>query len=107
MLVTDFCLNCGAQTTGPLFIDELGPHTVCQHCGGSFDTDAFYRYVNENEAAAIVERREPKGLFVLDTGIEIVGIDNRTGDAWTEEFPDLTECLLWLAGEREKEENDV
>ena len=23
------------------------------------------------------------------------------GDAWTEEFPDLTECMMWLAGEKE------
>lgn len=45
-----------------------------------------------------------KGLFVLDTGIEIVGIDNSTGEAWAEDFPDMTECLLWLA--REKEVDD-
>ena len=104
MNVTDFYPNWGAQTTGPLYFDELGPHAVCRHCGGSFDTDAFYRYVNEREAAAIIASREPKGLFALDTDIEIVGIDNSTGDAWAEEFPGLTECLLWLA--RKKEVDD-
>ncbi len=104
MYVTDFCPNCGAQTTGQLYFDELGPHTVCQHCEGSFDTDVFYRFVREKEAASIIASREPKGLFVLDTGIEIVGIDNSTGEAWTEDFPDMTECLLWLA--REKEVDD-
>lgn len=38
---------------------------------------------------------------MLETGVEYIGIDNSTGDAWTEEFPDLTECMMWLVGEKE------
>ena len=44
----------------------------------------------------IIEKREPRGLFLYDTGVEIVGVDNLTGDAWTEEFPDHEECVDWL-----------
>ena len=59
------------------------------------------RYISQKQALAIIETRKPIGRFVLDTGIEIIGIDNETGDAWTEEFPDMQECLTWLCGDKE------
>ena len=34
---TETCLNCGKETTGEVYYDELGPHLVCQHCEASFD----------------------------------------------------------------------
>ena len=46
--------------------------------------------------------------FCVDQGIidsfdreqgQFIGIDNSTGDAWTEEFPDKNSCLRWLRGE--------
>lgn len=48
------------------------------------------------QAGRIINTRYPLGLFyVLDAGV-YVGIDNSTGDAWTEEFPDLRTCKRWL-----------
>lgn len=44
-------------------------------------------------------RYEPLGLFYLEEREKFVGIDNSTGDAWTEEFPDKESCLRWLTGE--------
>ena len=42
---------------------------------------------------------EPLGLFYLEEREKFVGIDNSTGDAWTEEFPDRESCLRWLRRE--------
>ena len=44
-------------------------------------------------------RHEPLGLFYLEEREKFVGIDNSTGDAWTEEFPDKESCLRWLSRE--------
>ena len=44
-------------------------------------------------------RYEPLGLFYLEEREQFVGIDNSTGDAWTEEFADKEGCLRWLRGE--------
>lgn len=44
----------------------------------------------------------PLGMFWLKDVIEgtgeerYVGIDNRGGDAWTEDFPTKGKCLGWL-----------
>lgn len=47
-------------------------------------------------ADSIIESRKPLGQFFVSYDNLFVGIDNRTGDAWTEEFPDLQSCLRWL-----------
>ena len=39
---------------------------------------------------------EPLGLFYHRDGNLFVGIDNRTGEAWVEEFASLEECIAWL-----------
>lgn len=49
-----------------------------------------------NEAHSIVETRVPRGLFYLEDGDVIVGIDNSTGDAWVEEFSHYKLCENWL-----------
>lgn len=46
-------------------------------------------------------RYEPLGLFYLEEQGKFVGIDNSTGDAWTEEFPDEASCLRWLRREED------
>ena len=52
--------------------------------------------VSKNEALDIIENRTPLGLFyTIDDGVYI-GIDNRTGDVWTEEFKTLGTCKRWL-----------
>jgi hypothetical protein len=41
---------------------------------------------------------EPIGRYYLQENGVWVGIDNSTGDAWTEEFPTKRKCLKWLRG---------
>ncbi len=41
---------------------------------------------------------EPRGRYYLQDGDKWVGIDNSTGEAWTEEFPSKRKCLRWLKG---------
>lgn len=52
--------------------------------------------ISVKEAEEIIETRKQKGLFFLKSGEIFVGIDNRTGDAWTEDFKSLDECYNWL-----------
>ena len=53
--------------------------------------------ITSERAGRIINKRYPLGLFyVLDGGV-YVGIDNTTGDAWTEEFPNLRICKRWLS----------
>ena len=54
------------------------------------------RKVSREDASTIIESRHPYGLFFLKDGSVYVGIDNRGGDAWTEEFPTKRKCLEWL-----------
>jgi len=53
--------------------------------------------ITVEEASTLIETRQPKGLFYTTekNGI-IVGIDNSTGDAWTDEFENLDKCKDWL-----------
>ncbi|WP_176330375.1 LPD25 domain-containing protein [Oceanobacillus rekensis] len=37
-----------------------------------------------------------KGLYYLVDGDEVVGMDNSTNDAWTEEFDHIVKCKAWL-----------
>jgi predicted transcriptional regulator of viral defense system len=52
--------------------------------------------VTPEEANEIIETRERKGLFYCIEKGTYVGIDNSTGDAWTEDFKSLSACKRWL-----------
>ena len=53
--------------------------------------------VTLEEMKRIIDTREPRGLFYLKAGRRCyVGVDNSTGDAWTEEFTSRRKCLRWL-----------
>lgn len=57
--------------------------------------------ITKEEADTIIETREPRGVFYLESETGdgrkvIVGIDNRTGDAWTEDFNSKMACFRWL-----------
>ena len=100
------CYDCGSYVSRDIYFGRFGkrnnvPLWVCPNCGVVHEDYRWFKYVSQQEANAIIEHRGPRGLFVLETGVEYIGIDNSTGDAWTEEFPDLTECMMWLAGEKE------
>jgi len=54
--------------------------------------------VTQELAMKIIETREPIGLFMaLCRDEKYVGIDNSTGQAWTENFDDIESCINWLA----------
>lgn len=61
--------------------------------------------VTREEASQIIETRKPLGLFysidyIMSEFAQMkkvyVGIDNSTGDAWTEDFKSLSACKRWL-----------
>ena len=99
------CPDCSSYVSRDIYFGRFGkrnnvPLWVCPNCGVVHEDYRWFKYVSQQEASAIIEHRGPRGLFVLEAGVEYIGIDNSTGDAWTEEFPDLTECMMWLAGEK-------
>lgn len=52
--------------------------------------------IDSSYAKTIIDTRQPLGLFyLLDNGV-YVGIDNSTGNAWTEEFTSVYQCKEWL-----------
>ena len=52
--------------------------------------------ISQAKGEDVIASREPEGLFYMRKGGRYIGIDNRTGDAWTEDFPTLDECKEWL-----------
>lgn len=54
------------------------------------------REINKRTAYRIIDTRLPHGLFFLKEGTGYTGIDNLTGEAWTEEFQTKEDCLKWL-----------
>ena len=55
--------------------------------------------ISPYEARKIIALRGRKWLFwTLENG-RYIGIDNRDGNAWTEEFDTLSECKQWLRRE--------
>ncbi|MHC1722499.1 MAG: hypothetical protein AB9836_04755 [Aminipila sp.] len=55
--------------------------------------------IGSKEANSIIDSRKPLGIFYHLDGEICVGIDNSTGDAWTEEFKSVDDCKKWLIGE--------
>lgn len=66
-----------------------------------FDYDSLSkpRRITSEQAEEMIDTRQPLGLFWLKDGGWYVGIDNRTGDAWTEEFRTRKKCIWWLLRE--------
>lgn len=63
-------------------------------------------YLYISDVRDVIEKREPKGLFITRDGEKYVGIDNRDGDAWTEEFDYAEDCIGWLY-DKDEEVEDV
>lgn len=61
-------------------------------------SESIIREVTDAEAVEIITKRETRGLFYQKDGDITIGIDNTTGEAWTEDFDTLDECLAWLEG---------
>lgn len=65
------------------------------------------KMITKEEASAIIDTREPRGLFYTMENGMFVGIDNETGDAWTEEFKTEKECISWLNNEEVIDEREI
>lgn len=50
-----------------------------------------------SEILNIIDTRTPRGLFYCknESG-GFTGVDNHSGDAWTEDFNSFKECINWL-----------
>lgn len=59
--------------------------------------------INKQQASQVIETRKPRGMFFLAADNVVTGIDNRTGDAWTEVFATKRKCLMWLRDYRSEE----
>lgn len=60
--------------------------------------------VSRNEARAIIRDREPKGLFLeIPESGAFVAIDNSKGEAWAEDFNNLSEAVSYLNDNEEEE----
>lgn len=97
------CPDCGEEVLARVAINGGTPIRMCPNCGTVHETHKWYSEIGQEKLKAVIETREPRGLFLCDTGTEIIGVDNTTGDAWTEEFPDRLECLIWLLRENEED----
>ena len=53
--------------------------------------------ITSAQAASVIETREPLGKFIHPSNGIFVGIDNETGEAWTEEFTEFRDALKWQA----------
>ncbi len=67
---------------------------------------AGVKKVSEEEAAKVIDTRKPIGKFYLTQGRTIVGIDNTTGDAWTEEFKSFETFYHWITTQLTAEETE-
>lgn len=61
------------------------------------ENDGIQKVSNEF-SAEIIEKRKPEGLFWTEEDGKYVGIDNSTGDAFTEDFDTKERCFAWLRG---------
>ncbi len=52
--------------------------------------------LTQEQMSEVIETRKPIGKFYRQEGNTFVGVDNTTGDAWTEEFNDFGTLLLWI-----------
>lgn len=99
-----FHLICGDSNAMPGFIaftaggsDKPKIKTAPRWCPRKLLAEP--KEVSKPEAYEIVTHRIPRGLFFLHEGNGYTGIDNRCGEAWTEEFENKASCLRWLEEE--------
>ena len=54
--------------------------------------------ITHEQASKIIETNKPLGSFITIENDTFTGIDNITGNAFTEDFKDLKNCLAYLNG---------
>lgn len=90
------CPDCSKVNEGRAIMLPSGIYWECSECGTIHAIAPKYRYVDEKRAEDIMSLGYPKGFFLLDTGIELIGIDSRGDQVITEEFPDREEFVDWV-----------
>ncbi|MDY0235078.1 MAG: hypothetical protein RBR71_03580 [Gudongella sp.] len=66
---------------------------------------AEVKEITTKEVIKIIKARIPRGVFYANEGRLFIGVDNRAGDAWVEEFDTREDCISWLMyGDDEEEE---
>jgi hypothetical protein len=70
------------------YVDELSA------CIGTGEEE--FKFLSKPAAYDVIHTRKPVGKFYAIEGKWFVGIDNSTGDAWTEQFLDKGKCFDWL-----------
>ena len=74
---------------------------VLEHAGYRMEVvenDGIQRVCQEY-AKQVIEARVPTGKFYTFAEGVYTGIDNESGEAWTEDFESYEECMKWLRGE--------
>jgi hypothetical protein len=67
------------------------------------DKDEDITKLTKEQASEVIETRAPTGLFYTNDNGLFIGIDNSSGDAWTEEFKTKESCFKWLRGGRARD----
>ncbi len=90
------CIYCGNKSTE--LMKDINPEN---------DTDI--KKLTKEQSHNILNtgfetgKYKPIGRFYTKEGDLYIGIDNSTGDAWTEEFKTKASCFKWLDGGRAKD----
>ena len=56
------------------------------------------KIVMPEKAAKVIDSRKPMGQFLVLNKDAYTAIDNSNGEAWTEDFRNLKNCLMFLNG---------
>ena len=75
-------------------VEELNPIEFTKKYGGKM----IIKKVSSKVALSIIEKNEPRGLFYYKFGNLYIGIDNSTGNSWTQKFKKYKNCKRWLTG---------
>lgn len=76
---------------------------IAKLMGKEATEEDFISEVSQKEAKRIIDTRQPRGRFFLKdcetAGNQVfIGIDNTSGNAWTETFVSPNDCTNWLKG---------
>lgn len=66
-------------------------------------SNTLIQEVSPGRLGDVIELRVPLGLFLAKEGPFWVAVDNRDGDAWTEDFREKNQAIHWLLDENDAE----
>lgn len=75
------CLQCEHEFDGSISKDELGWHSSCPECGGSFDVDTCYVltcncYSGDNGVSVFWDERDAYKAMIDEMETEITNLQN-------------------------------